>query len=108
MKRDVLDLGDDDVVAAPPRVVGVPDEGEVVRLCGARGEDDLIGLGADERGDGGAGGLEGLRGAVADCVQRRRIAEALREVGQHRLDDARVDGLRGLVVQVDVIHGGAA
>ena len=79
----------------------VADQREVVRLGGARGEDDLGGLGADEAGDAGAGVLEGRRGRVADAVQRRGVAEGLAEVRQHRLDDPRVDGLGRLVVGVD-------
>jgi len=98
---DVFGLGDDDVVALAPVAHGVADQGEVVRLGRARGEDDLGRLGADEAGDAGAGLLEGGRGRVADAVQRRGVAEVLREVGQHGLDDPRVDGLGGLVVGVD-------
>src|SRR5450759_426258 len=89
------------VCSATPEPDGVPEDGEVVGLCGARREDDLLGLRAEAAGDGGAGVFERRRRVVADGVQRRRVAEGAAEVRQHRLDHARVDGLGGLVVGVD-------
>ena len=64
------------------------------------GEDDLARLGAEERGDPAARLLQRLRRDVADAVQGGGVAELLREVRQHRLDDPRVDGLGALVVGV--------
>ena len=46
--------------------------------------------------------VDGRAGVVAECVaDAAGVAVLLGEVGQHRLDDARVDPRRGVVVHVD-------
>ena len=65
----MLGLGDEHVVALAPVAQAVADDGEVVRLGGARREDDLLGLRAEERGDAGPGVVERGGGPVADAVQ---------------------------------------
>src|SRR5206468_3494094 len=78
------------------------DEGEVVRLGGARCEDDLVGLRADQAGDLAARGLDRVLGDRAMAMLRRmRVAEALGEIGQHRIDDPPVGRGRRLVVEID-------
>ena len=58
---------------------------EVVRLGGARGEDDLVGLGVQRRGDGGPGAIDGrVRGVAERVAGARGVAEDVGEVGQHR------------------------
>ena len=75
--RDVIHLGDDDVVARALVARGVADEREVVRLRGAGREDDLIRLGADERGDLARLSSSAVGASVADVVQRSGVAELL-------------------------------
>jgi hypothetical protein len=38
---------------------------------------------------------------VSGCMDAMRIAVLRIEIGQHRLDDARVDARRGVVIYVD-------
>jgi hypothetical protein len=40
-------------------------------------------------------------GAPAEDVPARRAAEVLLQLGEHRIDDIRVDGRRGVVVEID-------
>jgi hypothetical protein len=104
--RDVLDLGDDDVVARALVAGGIADQRQVGRFGRTRGEQHLFRLRADERRHLRAGLLERGLGLVAHQMQRGGVAEALGEVGQHRLDDPRVDRLGRLVVEVDRVGGG--
>ena len=67
--RDVVDLGDDDVLAGAPVAVRVAEKCEVARLGGAGGEDDLLGQRPDGGRDRRAGRLEGRRGIVAHSME---------------------------------------
>jgi hypothetical protein len=102
VQRDVFDLRDDHVVARPLVASGVAQEREIVRLGRPRGEQDLLRLGPDELRHLRPALLEDFGGAIADAVERGRVAEPLAEVGQHRFDNPRVDGLRRLIVEIDL------
>jgi hypothetical protein len=52
-------------------------------------------------------GLDGGSGGVPVGVRAGRVAVAGGEVGHHRVQDARVDGRGGLVVEVNHLIGGA-
>ena len=85
----VLDLGGDEVLALLA-LVGVHDalEGPVVCLGAAGGEEHLVGVGGvDHAGDVLAGLLDGVLRHLAQVVDGAGVAELLREVGEHRLDD---------------------
>jgi hypothetical protein len=89
-------------VVLPPAVDGAgSDERQRDRLRGAAGEAERLRVGADERADALARLLDGLVGGPAVGVVARRVAEPLREHGEHRLDGLRSDGRRGVVVEVD-------
>ena len=95
----------DEVVAAAALALGDAADGEVVAFGGAAGEDDFLGVGADGGGDRFARAASTASRAsspngVADAAG---VAVLLGEVGQHRLDDARVDARRGVVVHVDEV-----
>ncbi len=80
---------------------------QVVRLGRAAGEDDFAGGCADERGDLASGAANGLVSLPPIRVlPARGIAELLGEVRQHRLEHARIDRCRGVVVEIDrLCHG---
>ena len=79
---------------------GAPDR-EVVRLGRARGEHDLLRQGADQRCDLRARRIHRLLGGPAMGVLRRvRVAEALGEVRQHRIQRARIERCGRMVIEV--------
>ena len=100
----VLDLGADDVPSAGLRaVVGQPEDGQVVALGRAAGEDDLVWLGIDDCGDLLAGAVDAFLGGLAVGVgPAAGVAELLGKVGQDLGLDPRVDRGGGVAVQV---HG---
>jgi hypothetical protein len=105
--RLVLGPDADDVIAPPPRAIGQPAEGQVVALGGAAGEDDLLGLGADRRRDRFPRRLDRRRRVPSENVAGAAgIAVNLAEQREHRLNHARIDARRGVIVHVDG-HGEA-
>jgi hypothetical protein len=68
----VLDRAGDDVAG---RVAGEAEQGEVVRLGGAAGEDHFVGVSAEQGGDALAGVLERPAGLAAGPVGAGRVAE---------------------------------
>lgn len=77
-------------------------DGDVVALGGARGEEDLARVGADEGGDAGASVLYGGVGLPAVEVGTGVRVPVAREVeGKHGVEDTRVDGGRRLHVHVE-------
>ncbi|MNX97399.1 hypothetical protein D3C86_1297620 [compost metagenome] len=111
--RLVLDLGGDEVLALLGVHLGDALEGEVDRLGGPGGQDDLLAAGvapvvqrADQQGDLLAGLLDALLGGPpVGVVAARGVAEVLGEVGQHGLEDPGVHRGGGVVVQVDHARG---
>ena len=98
----VLGLQRDDVVALGPVELGHALQSQVVRLGGTAGEDDLVGLRPDEGGHLGTRLLDRRLGPPAECmVARSGVPEVLPQVGEHRLEHARVERGRGMVVHVD-------
>jgi hypothetical protein len=98
----VLGLDGDDVLPPPLADPRLALEGQVVRLGGAGGEDDLLAGAADERRDLLARPIYcRLRLPAERVVAAGRIAEVLGKVRQHRLDHARIDPRGGVVVHED-------
>ena len=92
----------DDVIALLAVHLGDALDRQVVRFGGAAREDDFLGVGADQIGDLLARLFDRLFGFPPErMVAARRVAEVLREVRQHRLDDARIDRRRRVIVHVD-------
>ena len=100
--RLVLGRHRDDVIAAVAAGVRRALDRQVVRFGGAAREHDLAGRRADERRDLGAGTNDRLvRMPAVRVLAARRIAEVFGEVRQHRLEHARVDRCRGVIIEVD-------
>ncbi len=72
----VLDRRGDDV-PSPRRPLEDASDGEVVGLGAPGGEDDLVGLAGEERGDLLPGALNGGSSALTVDVSARRVAELL-------------------------------
>ncbi len=101
-RRLVLGLPGDEVVALLGVELGRALERQVDRLGRARGPDDLFGRRADQRRHLLARQLDRLlRFPAKDVVARRRVAEVLAEIGQHGVEDARIDRRRRVVVHED-------
>jgi hypothetical protein len=79
----------------------------VVGFGAATGEDDLLRPGVEERGNLVTGGFDGSPGALTEGVDGRGVAELAGKIGKHGLQDRRVDGGGGVVIEVDVVHGSA-
>ena len=100
--RLVLGLQGDDVVALGPVELDHALEARLSDSVAPRGEDDLLVRRADQRGHLRARLLDRRLGLPAEgVVARRGVAEVLPQVGQHRLQHARIERGRGVVVHVD-------
>src|SRR5262249_12859622 len=98
----VLGLQGDDVVALGPVELGDALQSQVVRLGCTAGEDDLVGLGTDQGRHLGTRLLDRRLGSPAErMVARSSVPEILPEVREHRLEHARVERGRGMVIHVD-------
>jgi hypothetical protein len=102
-ERMVLDHGGDDV-SARPRARNTLDR-QVVRLCAAGGEHDLVRRDAEKARDALAGNVDALTSLPPEAVYARRISEPLREVRQHRRQNLRMHRRRCVVVEIDASHG---
>ncbi len=75
---------------------------QVVCLGRAARPDDLARVGADRRGDLLAGLLDGVVGFASEGVLATGgVPESIAEPRKHRLQHPRVDGSRGVVVEID-------
>ena len=81
------------------------EDGVVVGFGAAAGEDDFLGMCADESGDLFTGGFNGGASALAGSVDRGGVAKVGGEIGEHGVENLRVDGGRGVVIEVDAVHG---
>ena len=101
----MLDGAGDDVVATAPLRRHRTLDREVVRLGRAAGEGDLRRRRADQRGDLRPRRVHGvLRFPAPRVLAAGGVAELLGEVRQHRLEDAGIDGRRGVVVEIEGLH----
>src|SRR5581483_10793749 len=88
--------------AVSPGELRRPLDRQVVGLGRARGENDLARVGADQPGNVAPRRLDRRQRIPAvDVALAVRVAEMLGEIGQHRLEHARVERGRGLVVEID-------
>lgn len=96
----VLDSGGDAVVACAKGA----EEGEVIALGAAGGEDDFSCAAAEEGSEVLAGVVDSGAGVLAALVDRRRVAKGLEPEGTHGLHDLGEDGRGGVGVEVDARH----
>ena len=96
----VLDLRGDDVVAVGAAGERHALDRQVVALGAAAGEQDLARAAVEDLGDGVARFVERAARNAAVAIQARRVAPALSEIRQHRLEDTLVEGRSGGVIQI--------
>jgi hypothetical protein len=101
----VLDGGGDEVGRFGGFVREDAEEGEVVALGAASGEDDLGVEAVEEAGDGGAGLLDGAAGLLALLVDGAGVAVVLHPEGTHGFKDFGKEGGGRVCVHVDSAHG---
>ena len=102
--RRVLAAGDDDLAALVlPECRGARhlEHHRVVGLAARGGEDDVVGVGAEQRRHLVAGVLHRLACRLPGAVRRGGVAVPLAEPRQHGIAHARVHRRRGVVVEVD-------
>ena len=96
---------------APSRVAallgrgGYSQDGEVVALSGAAGEDDLLGQGPHGLGDLFARRLDVVRGALSGPVGTGGIGELVHRDALHQRRDGGVAGGGGAMVEIDLRRG---
>src|SRR6267143_382312 len=76
----------------------------VIGLGPAAGEHDFLRSSADERRDLFSRGFDGGASPLAGGVNGGSIAKFPREIGKHCVEDFRLDGRRGVVIEVDPVH----
>jgi hypothetical protein len=54
-----------------------------------------------------AGGFDGRASALTGGVDRGGVGKIGREIGEHGVEDLRFDGSRGVVIEIDAVHGAA-
>ena len=77
----------------------------VVGFGAPAGEDDFLGLGADQRGDLFTGGFDGGAGALTRSMDRGSVRKISGEIGKHGFEDLRVDGCGGVEIEVNAFQG---
>ena len=105
----VFDRGDDDVCGRSFLGLGDPQDGEVVGLGAAAGEDEPVRLevaevGAENFGDLFAGVFKAAAGVLARLVLTGRVGVALGEAAGNGVSDLRAGRRGGAVVEVDRFH----
>ena len=80
------------------------EDGVVVGLGAAAGEENLSRSGANQRGNLFAGGFDGSARPLAEGMDGRGIAKLRREIGKHGVEHFGLDGGGGVVIEVDAVH----
>ena len=83
------------------------EDGVVVGFRAAAGEYDLLRPRADQGGDFFPSSLDGGSRPLAKGVDGGGVAVLTREIGKHGVEHRRLNGRRGIVVEVDTVHTGA-
>ena len=102
--RRMLDCRSDDVPAAALGGFAEAANGQVVCFGAAGRENDFVGAGADKRTDLPPRAINPGARFLAERVHARRVAELFSQVGQHRLNDARIGRCGGAVIEIDFAH----
>jgi len=100
----VLDAGGDEVSGCGG-VLECAEEGEVIALGAAGGEDDLGGAAVEEVGDLIAGVVDGGAGELALLMDGAGVAVVLEEEGTHGFEDFGEQRCGRVRVHVDSAHG---
>ena len=97
----VLAGGGDDVAAVLFEGVGCAADGHVVGVGATAGEDYVAIAGVEDAGDLVTGGVDGAGGVLPQPVDAGGVAVLPGEVGEHRLNDAGINGRGGRMIKVD-------
>src|ERR1035438_91136 len=103
--RGMLNRSRDDVSRATTSAHRA-NEGKVVGLGAAGGEDDFVGLGADQGGYLRPRGFDGFTSDATFVIQARRIAKRSAEKRSHRREHSRIERRGGGMIEINSrIHG---
>ena len=83
-------------------------DGVVVGFGATAGEDDFLGAGADQSSDLLAGRFDRAARTLAWRVDGSSIGKFAREIRHHGIERFRLDRRRGVVIEVDAVHGDAS
>ena len=101
----VLELGGDDMLLPfPGAEAGRGDDGLVIGLAAAGGEDDLLRVGVNVVRDGLTGGLEGFLRLLAEGIEAGRVPVQVGQVRHHGVEGGLTHTGSGSVVGIDE-HG---
>ena len=104
--RLVLDVtGHEVMTSAAPERLGDAADGEIVTLGPAAGEDDFGRVGADQGCHGAPGLVDSRFRLLSEVVDARRVAPLVAQRRAHPVGDRRGERGRGVVIQVDALHG---
>src|SRR5271165_1865878 len=103
--RFVFDGGCDEVFQSAGAGIHHSKNSVIVRLRAPAGEDDLLRARVQETGDLFTGSLDARTGALPKGMDGRGVAKSAGEKGKHGIEDGRVDGSCGVMVEVDAVHG---
>jgi hypothetical protein len=98
----------DDMLFVSARCLDDAEDGVIVGFRAAAGEDDFLGARSDQCSDGLASGFHRCAGPLSEGMDGSGIAELGRQIGQHGVEDFRLDGGGGVVVEVDALHESVA
>src|SRR5215471_1270848 len=110
----VFNLGGDDVFrfflgtaccAGTGTAADDAEDGVVVGFRPAAGEDDFLRASADERRDLFTSRFHSGPGALAGGVDGGSVSELTGQIGEHGLQNFRLDGSGGVVIEVNAGHG---
>ena len=103
--RVVFDGGGDEVFAFGAEEAGGAEDGEVIGLGAAAGEDDFTGFAGPEAGHAVAGVVEEFPGFASEMMDAGRVGPAPFESGEEGFADDAIEWGGGVVVAVDPLHG---
>ena len=92
--------GDDVLLALHGTEPGGGDDGLVVGLAAAGGENDLLGVAAQTGSDGGTGPVQCFLGPLTHRVQAGRVAVDFIKIGQHGGNGRLAHGRGGCVIGI--------
>jgi len=101
----VFNLRGDDVLGCTGGVADDTEDGVVIGFRASAGEHDFPRASAEERSDLFACDFNGGAAALAWRVDGSGVAEISREIRKHGVEDFRLDGSGGVVIEVGARHG---
>ena len=97
----MFDRRSDDMTAVRNRRFAHAADGEIVCFGAAGSKDDFVGPAVNERRDFAPRPIDSRTRLLAVAVNARGIAENFRQRSRHRLRNARVDGRRSAVIEIN-------